>query len=77
MYGKPGNPNPFIPAAPMHVNHVYSTIVIPHIHPVHGVTLNHQRIIHEHYFPHQFSTVQMPPVHSFRQARREGPWNSF
>ncbi|WP_409270432.1 CotD family spore coat protein [Neobacillus sp. SCS-31] len=78
MYGRPGIASGLFPAAPLHVNHEYQTIVIPHIHPVHGITVNHQRIIHEHYFPHQFSSLQMPPVHSFRPARREGgPWNAY
>ncbi|WP_082686851.1 CotD family spore coat protein [Bacillus sp. FJAT-27445] len=69
MYGRPRGIYGFMPLPPLRVNHEYSTIVIPHIHPVHGITLNHQRIIHEHYFPLHHSSVQLPPTHVFRPER--------
>ncbi|RHW41296.1 hypothetical protein D1B31_10215 [Neobacillus notoginsengisoli] len=57
MFMRPGNRGMFMPGMPMQVNHEYSTVIIPHLHPVHGITVHHQRIIHEHYFPHQHSSV--------------------
>ncbi|OCA90883.1 hypothetical protein A8F94_03170 [Bacillus sp. FJAT-27225] len=57
MFGRPMMPGAGFQMVPVRVQHVYSTVVIPHIHPAHTVTVNHQRIIHKHYFPHTNSTV--------------------
>ncbi|MBS4194462.1 CotD family spore coat protein [Lederbergia citri] len=39
------------------VNHTVSNVIVPEIHPSHTTTVNHENIIHEHYFPHTTSVV--------------------
>ncbi|MCR2820199.1 spore coat protein [Lederbergia panacisoli] len=39
------------------VNHTVSNVIVPEIHPSHTTTVNHENIIHEHYFPHTNSFV--------------------
>ncbi|WP_082347195.1 CotD family spore coat protein [Bacillus sp. FJAT-18017] len=68
MFPRPFAPGPGFPKGPVRVQHVYSTVVIPHIHPFHTVTVNHQRIIHKHYFPHTHSTINQ-----FTQSNPSGP----
>ncbi|WP_170007053.1 CotD family spore coat protein [Bacillus fonticola] len=40
------------------VNHTFSNTVVPHIHPQHNVTVNHQNYQHNHYFPQSQSVAQ-------------------
>ncbi|RLQ95145.1 CotD family spore coat protein [Falsibacillus albus] len=39
------------------VNHTYSTVEVPHIHPTHTTTVNHTMFQHKHYFPQTQSAV--------------------
>ncbi|MCJ8006637.1 CotD family spore coat protein [Lederbergia wuyishanensis] len=39
------------------VNHTCNNVIVPHIHPTHTTTVNHENIINEHYFPHTESFV--------------------
>jgi len=39
------------------VNHTVSNVIVPEIHPSHTTLVNHENIIHEHYFPHTTSVV--------------------
>ncbi|GLI85295.1 spore coat protein CotD [Rossellomorea marisflavi] len=60
MYCRP-RPNQVLPAV-MHptkccVNHTFTTLEVPHIHPVHTTTVNHVNYQHKHYFPHTNSMV--------------------
>lgn len=55
MFIPPGGRGAAHPIEPYYVHHVYSTVIIPHIHPVHSVTVHHQRVIHQHIFPQQQS----------------------
>ncbi len=39
------------------VNHTFSTVEVPHIHPSHTTTVNHTMYQHKHYFPQTQSMV--------------------
>ena len=54
------------------VNHTFSTTVVPHIHPSHTTTVNHQLFEHKHYFPQTFSAVNEV---SNQQFNCVGPMN--
>ncbi|MFD2445810.1 CotD family spore coat protein [Bacillus sp. CGMCC 1.16607] len=38
-------------------NHTFANTIVPHIHPSHTTTVNHQNFQHKHYFPHTQSVV--------------------
>jgi spore coat protein D len=41
-----------------HVNHTFSTTVVPHIHPVHTTTINHHMFQHKHFCPQTASCAE-------------------
>lgn len=55
------------------VNHTFSTTVVPHIHPMHTTTVNHQLFQHKHYFPQTQSMVNEVSNQQFACPGPMGP----
>lgn len=44
-------------------HHTFSNTIVPHIHPQHTTSVNHQHYEHVHYFPHSYSNYDPVTEH--------------
>lgn len=57
MFCRPNILPPVVHPTKCCVNHTFTKTIVPHIHPTHTTTVNHQLYEHQHYFPHTQSAV--------------------
>lgn len=57
MFCRPNVMPPIVYPTKCCVNNTFSKTIVPHVHPTHTTTVNHQMFEHQHYFPQTQSTV--------------------
>ncbi|WP_368657246.1 CotD family spore coat protein [Metabacillus halosaccharovorans] len=62
MHCRPKVMAPIVHPTKCCVNNTYSETIVPHIHPQHTTTVNHEFYKHQHYFP-QTQSVQNEVTH--------------
>lgn len=57
MHCRPNMVAPIVHPTKCCVNHMYSTTIVPHIHPTHTTNVHHHMYKHLHYYPHTQSVA--------------------